>query len=199
MLMSRHPGQPSVSPCLSKSLRERYMALRPLVLWPTRSASSGLSSGNASISASYSSTRRAPLSHEVHIRVLIGGVGVLTGLGPWLARIGCLDLKPPKYVSNTSNTLLDVTTRIGSHAATDISDDLAGWCLCGRDDVCGWCLWLRWWSLLLLVLAGQFYLARAHARARAHTRKQNRGHWRVRTHTRACVSGQGHTAAALVH
>ena len=96
-------------------------------------------------------------------------------------------------------TLLDVTTRIGSHAATDISDDLAGWCLCGRDDVCGWCLWLRWWSLLLLVLAGQFYLARAHARARAHTRKQNRGHWRVRTHTRACVSGQGHTAAALVH
>ena len=159
MLMSRHLGQPSVSPCLSKSLRERCMALRPPVLWPTRSASSGLSSGNALISASYSSTRRAPLSHEVHIRVLIGGVGVLTGLG-----------------RNTSNTLLDVTTRIGSHAATDISDDLAGWCLCGRDDVCGWCLWLRWWSLLLLVLAGQFYLARAHARARAHTRKQNRGH-----------------------
>ena len=150
MLMSRHLGQPSVSPCLSKSLRERYMALRPLVLWPTRSASSGLSSGNALISASYSSTRRAPLSHEVHIRVLIGGVGVLTGLGPWLARIGCLDLKPPKYVSNTSNTLLDVTTRIGSHAAMDISDDIAGWCLCGRDDVacgcdggrcCCWC-WL---------------------------------------------------------
>ena len=36
------------------------------------------------------------------------------------------------------------------------------WWLCGRDDVCGWCLWLRWWSLVLRVLAEQCYDGSSH-------------------------------------